>query len=336
MITRYRMSINGTQLDSCLNNNATYKKYKDKIVLLNIGYSEPGISRTVETAGDTDGGIITRTYRQKATVTVTFGLYIYDVADRKAVCRIIQTLVRNGGTIQTNDRPGEALYNCVCEQFPEIDSARDWTAPLTMVFSAYAFPYWQDTAETRATIPVGGTNWTSKAINVPGNAPKSFPIIEIVAKADFTDLNPNYKGLVGSSSGGMTLIDNINTGSPSGGTILPGSLTDPTFFVTQREQISVAVSNNTYGQTTISSFYPLKKNNCMVIDTDARNNLRIRIYASRSNFGVYGNYLASGLGYVYADKSNDLLIASPGESNTFKAKAEKQIDVFISVKGAWL
>lgn len=330
MITRYRVNINGTQLDSCLDSNATYKKYKDKIVILNIGYSEPGFSRTVEVPGDIDGGIITRTYRQKATVTVTFGLYIYNTADRFAVCQIIKTLARNGGTIQTNDRAGQALYNCVCEQFPEIDSARDWTAPLTMVFSAYAFPYWQDTSETRASFPVGGTSWSSKALAIPGNASKTFPIFEIVAKADFTDINLGYKGLIATSTSGH---DSVISGGTS--IIAPG-LTDPTAYVNQREQFSVMVSSPSLGDTTISLFYPLKKNNCCVIDTDAKGNLRIRIYAKRNDFGNYGTFITSGLGYVYADKSNDLLIASPGETNTFKGKGEKQLDIYVRAKGAWL
>lgn len=184
MITRYRLSIGGVQLDSCLNENEQYEKYKDSIVLLDIGYTAPEISRTVETAGDVDGGVITKTYRQKATVTVTFGLYIYDVADRFAVCQIIKTLASKGGTVITNDRPGQELDNCVCEQYPEIDSARDWTAPLTMVFSAYAFPYWQD---QEATVKSLTGKKTSATTYVPGNAPNAMTIVSILANEAYAN-----------------------------------------------------------------------------------------------------------------------------------------------------
>lgn len=179
MITRYRMSIGGVQLDSCLDDNEQFEAYKDKIVLLNIGYFAPEFSKTVETAGESDGGIVTKEYRQKASVTVTFGLYIYDVADRNKVCEIIKGLAAKGGTITTNDKPGKALYNAVCDSYPEIDSARDWTAPLTMTFSGYSFPYWQDTTQTPKTL---SGKKTSASVAVPGNAPKANTIVEIIAK----------------------------------------------------------------------------------------------------------------------------------------------------------
>lgn len=179
MINRYRVSVFGTQLDQLLQSD---KRFKDRLVILNIGYAEPKYNRTIETAGDNDGGIITRTYRQKASVTVTFGLYVYDVAARYEACEKVKTLCSKGGTITTNDRPGKALYNCVCEQYPEIDSARDWTAPITMVFSRYDFPYWQDTTETVKTLT--GTK-TETTITVPGNAPKAKCYVEITAQENY-------------------------------------------------------------------------------------------------------------------------------------------------------
>lgn len=184
MTNRYRVSIGGTYLDQLLQND---KRFKDKVVMLNVGYAEPGISRTIETAGDNDGGIVTRTYRQRASVTITFGLYIYNTADRYEACEAIKTLASKGGTVITNDRPNRALYNCVCDQYPEIDSARDWTEPLTMVFSSYAFPYWQN--QTATVKSLTGTK-TESTITVPGNAPKAICTMEITAAENFpTNLN---------------------------------------------------------------------------------------------------------------------------------------------------
>ena len=179
MITRYRASIFGSQLDQYLQSD---DRFKDKLVILNIGYAAPEFNRTIETAGDNDGGIITRSYRASASVTITFGLYIYNTAQRFEACQMIKTLCRKGGTITTSDRPGQALYNCVCEQYPEIDSARDWTAPLTMTFTSYAFPYWQNTADTVKSI---SGKKTSASVTIPGNAPKCNVTCEVTAKATF-------------------------------------------------------------------------------------------------------------------------------------------------------
>lgn len=196
MVTRYRVTFgqnNSTvQFDEFLKNHKTYGKYKDKIVILDLKYSAPEFNRTIETPGDTDGGIITRTYKQKASVSIVFGLYIYDTQDRSAVCDLIKTLASKGGNIYTSDRPGKALYNCFCEKFPEIDSAKDWTAPITMTFSTIIFPYWKDDHLTAWTLEGKSRSYP---LDVPGNAPSTPCSVEFVAKEDFpkiTDVKKDY------------------------------------------------------------------------------------------------------------------------------------------------
>ena len=282
MINRYRVSIGGTQLDQYLEND---KRFKDKIVLLNIGYSEPGISRSIETAGDNDGGIITRAFRRSASVTVTFGIYVYNTADRYEACEKIKTLCAKGGTIITNDRPGKALYNCVCEQYPEIDSARDWTAPLTMVFSAYAFPYWQNTAETTKSLT---SKKTSATMAVPGNAPNANVIAEVTAKAQFV---------------------------PSG-----------TIYDSSTPLLTLGI-----GSTKLMFNYNMKQNNYLLIDLDSNNNLRARVYETKSSMKLIGSVLANII-----PSSSDKLLATPGENNTVSIEAVKEVAVTFRVRGAWL
>ena len=189
MNTRYRISLFGTQLDQLLQSD---ERFRDRVVILNIGHAEPGYSLNIETPGDADGGMISRKYRQKATVTVTFGLYIYDIAAREEACEKIRTLCAKGGTIMTNDKPGKALYNCVCEQYPEIDSARDWTAPIQMTFSAYYFPYWVNSIDSVKSIT---GKKTSAALSVPGNAPGANMTVEITALANFSKPKNNAVNL---------------------------------------------------------------------------------------------------------------------------------------------
>ena len=176
MRTRYRISLGGVQLDTLLQDEKDESGIADKLWILDIQYPKPETARTIESPGSRDGGIITRKFRQKVSVTVVFGLYIYDPALRNQACQKIKTWAAAGGTLRTNDRTGQALYNAVCEDFAEIDSVKNWTDPITMTFSAYAVPYWQDTTQTTKTLT--GTN-TSGTITPPGNAGDTNPTVSI-------------------------------------------------------------------------------------------------------------------------------------------------------------
>lgn len=176
MITRYRISLNGTQLDQLLVNDYG----QNALVITNVGCVKPSFDRTVETPASRDGGIVTKTYRGKATVIVSFMLRIYDVAQRNAACQRIKTWAAAGGYIRINDRNNQTLYNAVCDEYPEIDSARDWTEILTMSFSSYVFPYWQDTNQTA--FSGTGTNITG-TLKAPGNAPKAYVTVEITPQS---------------------------------------------------------------------------------------------------------------------------------------------------------
>ena len=178
MNTRYRIRLGNVELDELLE-----EEYQDKLWILDISYPPPEYAYTVETPGQRNGGILTKSYRQKASVTVTFGLYIYDTAARNKACDAIKSWAAAGGTIHTNDKPDLALYNCVCEQYPDIESAKNWTDPLTMTFSSFAFPFWQDADATQKTL--SGTN-TSGNIDTPGNAEYTNPTVSITPNVAIT------------------------------------------------------------------------------------------------------------------------------------------------------
>jgi hypothetical protein len=167
MVTRYRIGVDGTQMDSL-----------DKsICIQDIRYGEIEISKQIETPGNRDGGIVTKTYRQKATVEVEFTINQYTPYNRRKVMDKVKTWAKTGGRLITFDRPEQALYHAEVDKFPEITSSMRWTDPLTVVFADYHFPYWQDIEPIMASIT--GTNPSGK-IKIAGNAPKAFVGVDVM------------------------------------------------------------------------------------------------------------------------------------------------------------
>lgn len=299
MINRYQVSIGGQWLHSYLQND---KRFRGRIIVQDIRYAEPARKFTVETPGDMDGGIVTKVYREKASLTVVFGIDVINRADRHAALEAIQTLASKGGTIITNDRPGRMLMNCVCESFPVITSAKEWYSDLEMTFSSYAFPYWQD--QTPITKNLTGTNTATDWFTVPGNAPETLPVIEMTALADFPDYNPAVNRAIAqkdySAFSGTTVAFN-----------------------------STSTAEFTVSNTKLRLFYPFKNGDRCVVDTDEKGNGRIRIY-NRS-----GALIASGRDYMLPD-SSDRLIMTPGASNRFAIYMKARASVTLTARGAWL
>lgn len=188
-MNRFQVSIGGKWLHTYLNSE---KRFKGRVWVEDIQYAEPSYKRTIETPGDADGGIITRTYREKASVTIVFNVLTWDPTERYDAVESIRSLAAKGGTILTSNRPNRALFNAVCETYPEIVSSKARTDTISMTFSAYDFPYWQDKADP-APKTLSNTTNTSMSVSVPGNAPRAKCIVEIVANENFS-LSTNIVG----------------------------------------------------------------------------------------------------------------------------------------------
>ena len=160
MISRYRASLNGVQLDSL---------HKD-LLILDIGYSGAMINITPERVANLDGFDYKNPYAEKQTVTITFELHIYDVKKRNEAWQKINTWAKAGGTLAINDREGQHLEAVRCEQFPAIGSVRNWTDPLTIVFATTYNPYW--VSDVDSTITLIGIS-TRGIIKPSGNAGSS-------------------------------------------------------------------------------------------------------------------------------------------------------------------
>ena len=142
MRSRYRISLGGVQLDTIDND----------LLILDIGYTAPEVSTPEHRAADLDGVDCGDKYFSKQTVTVTFELHIYDVAQRNAVCQKVNEWAAAGGTLVTNDRAGQRLWNTRCDKFASIESARNWTDPLTLVFTTTYLPFWVSNEDKTLTL----------------------------------------------------------------------------------------------------------------------------------------------------------------------------------------
>ena len=214
MISRYEVTLNGVKLNDL----------HSKILVLDVNYAEPNREFGTFSPAKRDGGRMYRKYKEKASVTVSFAIREYAIAERQRICQLIGTWAMNGGELMINDRTNQKLV-CECERKPAISSARDWTATLTITFTAYAVPYWQDTVP--ATLTLSGTS-KSGTLYVPGSAPETVTEVTITAGAALSSISltvagktMTLSGLSVASGGVITIsydsqmIQSIKTGSTS-------------------------------------------------------------------------------------------------------------------------
>lgn len=202
MITRYRVAVDGVQMDSLDSN----------IYILDVQY--PPITRrdTTHEVANLDGFDLENSKYVGQTVTVTFELHIYDIKKRNAVCQKINKWAGVRSTLTVNDREGQYLRTVKCDQFAAI-SARDWTAPLTLVFSTERTPFWLSNTEKTLTISGKNTNGTLK---LDGNISYSLVTADITANEKVTSLQItvgstklNLKGL-NVATNKKVVIDYVN------------------------------------------------------------------------------------------------------------------------------
>ena len=175
MRSRYRISVSGVQMDTLDND----------LLILDIQHSEPEFAITGNRNANGDGYdvIADEAYFMKTTVTVTFELHIYDVAQRNAVCQKVNAWAAAGGTLTTNDRAGQRLWNTRCEKFASIASAKNWTDPLTLVFATTYIPYWLSNDEKKLTL----TGKSAKGkLKMDGNIGEAQVRATVTAEANIT------------------------------------------------------------------------------------------------------------------------------------------------------
>ena len=179
MISRYECTLDGIALTSL----------SPSIYISDINYYPPEYNQETFIPAKLQGARVVRSYKERASVTVTFQIRDYSTVMRQTICQAIVTWARDGKVLHTSDRPGQRLV-CFCEQYPVITSAMRWTDDLSITFTALNVPYWQEDALSRLTI--SGTHETG-LLTVPGNAPDTVVEVTVVPQANLSEITLKVK-----------------------------------------------------------------------------------------------------------------------------------------------
>ena len=175
MISRYSATLNNTSLSGL----------DSSILVLDIAYQRQEMNDKTFAIAKRHGARFVDRIFGTTSVTISFEIRKYAIADRQSVCAKVVKWAKNGGTLEVGDRTGQFLQ-CVCTDFPVIDSAKKWTAPLSITFAGFAVPFWQE--KTAVTKTLTGTSDTD-TLTVPGNVDGAFVEATITANASLSSVS---------------------------------------------------------------------------------------------------------------------------------------------------
>ena len=183
-----------------------YEAYMDDIALssidpsilvLNVEHTTPEMNIISANLANRHGAFITRKKTNSVGVTITFEIHEYDTVKRQAICQKVAKWA-DGVILKTSDRPGQRL-RAMCRQYPVVN-ARDWTAAVTVGFTANALPFWEE--ENPVNVSFTGTSGSS-SVYVPGNADEALVEVSVTANA----ASAGFTVVVGSTQ--ITITDTI-------------------------------------------------------------------------------------------------------------------------------
>ena len=206
MVLKHRVALNGTQLDSLDN----------RILIQSVDEAAGKDTITAVSMGGADGQRITGKRRDTLDVTVKFSINERDMEARSTLLDVINAWAYGGGTLTLNNRTNKEL-KVELAQAPGGGDQFKWTSEYTIVFRAYAVPYWQDTTATTKTLTQGSTG--SDSITMPGSA-ESIADATIQNKSGSTiesiELTINgytmYFSNVGLANNGYLTVDHVIIG----------------------------------------------------------------------------------------------------------------------------
>lgn len=131
MITRYRAAMDGVQLDSL----------DDAIIIHDITEAAPAITTNTLPRPNGDGMIVTSEHRQSLSVNVSFEVHHPDPNARQLILDQVASWCA-GKLLTISSRAGKQLH-VRCTAYPA-PSALKWTDEITVTFTAYGVPFWED------------------------------------------------------------------------------------------------------------------------------------------------------------------------------------------------
>jgi len=117
------------------------------------------------------GGLhLLRRQREQLSLRVRFLIEEYDIAARHQLLHLVAAWAEAGGVLTLHE-DGKRVLRVVCTQYPTM-STLNWLETLSLVFTAFSCPYWEDAAETSFLMP-NTSDAPSKLLAVPGDAPET-------------------------------------------------------------------------------------------------------------------------------------------------------------------
>lgn len=101
--------------------------------------------------GISSGMRVEQKVRQSLSVKVVYRIRTQDIMRRSNVQDSIAAWCANGGELKINSRPGKRLF-VIPTSFPAVHSGLKWDQDLSLTFTAYMQPYWEDETETRLSV----------------------------------------------------------------------------------------------------------------------------------------------------------------------------------------
>lgn len=161
----HRVALNGVQLDS-IDSRINIKGVEE-------GAGKESISAVSRASGS--GQRITGRKRETMDITVKFSLNIdeADMATRGTVLDAVKRWARAGGVLTLNYKPGKQI-RVELAQAPGDGDLWEWTSVYSIVFRAYAVPYWEDATETSVTRANTSSYTLTLTVNGSAETPLEF------------------------------------------------------------------------------------------------------------------------------------------------------------------
>ena len=159
MILKRRVALNGVQLD----------ELDERIIITGIDEAAGKDNITAVASINGAGQRVVKKRRDTLDVTVKFAMAIKndDMEGRALLLEAVNAWAAKGGWLTVNYRPDRRL-GVVLAQAPGGGDQFNWANEYTLVFRAYAVPYWEDAAPATATSGTAASG--SMQITVPGSA----------------------------------------------------------------------------------------------------------------------------------------------------------------------